>query len=111
MGSGRTYKKPTLDRPDRVHVERLPGFAGYDVVLSTRIEPNIRPLTPARLAELAITSAKLRSDGKDGISYLIAAKANGIVTGLSEAYENEILAQLKVQNLTDALAAMRAENP
>ena len=46
-------------------------------------------------------------EGKDGISYLIAAKANGIATALSPAYEAELLARLRANTLDAALEAAR----
>jgi hypothetical protein len=67
------------------------ALAGMPVVLAATFQATIEPLTATHLAELAIGSAKEKKDGKDGISYLIAAKRNGIVTPLSPAYEAEIL--------------------
>jgi hypothetical protein len=57
----------------------------------------------ARLAELAIKSAHSQRPGRDGISYLIAAKRNGIVTPLSGAYEQEILRRTAARDLDEAL--------
>jgi hypothetical protein len=108
VGSERTYIEPAPGRSNVVRVERFSNFAGYDLVLSTRIERNIDPLTPVHLAKLAIASARSPFDGKDGISYLMAAKKNGIVTALSNSYENEILAQLGAHHLTEALETMRS---
>jgi hypothetical protein len=108
VGSARTYVEPASGRSDVVRVERCLNFAGYDLVLSTRIDGNIDPLTPVHLAKLAIASARSCADGKDGISYLMAAKRNGIVTALSDSYENEILALLGVHDLTEALDTMRS---
>jgi hypothetical protein len=34
-------------------------------------------------------------DGRDGITYLLEAKLNGIITPLSEEFEREILARAK----------------
>ncbi|WP_284178032.1 hypothetical protein [Rhabdaerophilum sp. SD176] len=107
VGTDRIYKEPAVDRTNTVRIERLANFGGYDLVLSTRIAANISPLSADHLADLAIASAKTVGDGKDGISYLIAARANGIVTGLSEQYEAKILERLQVDNLTAALAAIR----
>jgi len=45
---------------------------------------------------------------KDGISYLIAAKKNGIVTPLSADYEREILRQTGTDNLEAALQAAKS---
>ena len=86
----------------------MAGFAGIDFVFYTHIAANIIPLKPQGLAALAVESARKRDDGRDGISYLIAAKANGIRTLLSDAYEDEILRLLNAGNLADALAKARA---
>jgi hypothetical protein len=55
------------------------------------------------LAELAIKSARLERTGRDGITYLIDAKRNGIVTPLSVDYEQEILRRTQTSNLHEAL--------
>jgi hypothetical protein len=107
VGTERTHKEPAAGNVNAVCVERLENFAGHDLVLSTRIGVNIEPLTALRLAELAIGSAQTVSDGKDGISYLIAAKSYGLVTALSPAYEAEILFRLHAPELAAALAAIR----
>ena len=104
VGSGRRFRPPPPDRTNAVRIDRLPRFEGYDVVLSTRISANINPLTPEKLADLAIESARELDNGRDGISYLIAAKENGIVTPLSVAYEEEIIRRLGAHDLPDALA-------
>ena len=43
----------------------------------------------------------------DGITYLMDAKQNGIVTPLSEPYEQEILRRTEADNLADALHTIR----
>ena len=48
--------------------------------------------------------------GRDGISYLIAAKENGIETALSADYEAEILKKTKCASLEEALENLLAEN-
>jgi hypothetical protein len=45
----------------------------------------------------------LYSNGQDGISYLMRAKENGIVTPLSGAYEEEIKRRLNATDLEEAL--------
>lgn len=107
VGTDRTYKEPSRDRQNAVRIERFNNFEGYDVVLSTRISATISPLSAGCLAELAIASVKSAPDGKDGISYLIAAKAAGIVTALSPAYEAEILKRVQVDTLSKALVAIQ----
>jgi hypothetical protein len=73
-------------------------------VLYTRIGANIEPLTPNYLAELAWASAcsKAIPTGSDGVSYLIAAKRNGIKTTLSRDYENAIMSIAGAESLERA---------
>jgi hypothetical protein len=77
-------------------------------VLSARFAPTITPLTAERLAQLAISSAQSQRDGRDGITYLMQAKRNGIVTPLSPAYEVEILRRTGASNLEAALKLVQA---
>lgn len=107
VGSGRTYKAPKNIGPDHVVVRRRKNFAGIDVVLYTEIAANIEPLTAANLARLAIESVNKSEPGRDGISYLIAAKRNGIKTALSRDYEAEILRLSECADLTEALMRLR----
>ena len=90
-------------------VEVLENFNGIDYVLYTKLSANIDNLTASNLANLAITSAKLDAGkkGLDGISYLISAKENGILTPLMPFYENEILEKTGSKNLIDALKNCR----
>jgi hypothetical protein len=94
---------------DDIVIELLKDFGSCDLVLYTKIGANIEPLTAGHLADLAIASAKKAVGGnkRDGISYLIAAKANGIATPLSQQYEAEILAKTNVANLDAAWAVCR----
>lgn len=107
VGSGRTYKAPRNIGPNDVVVRRLENFAGVDVVLYTEIAANIEPLTAANLARLAIESVNKTDHGRDGISYLIAAKRNGIETALSGEYEAEILRLSECADLPKALMRLR----
>jgi hypothetical protein len=78
-------------------------------VLYTKIGSNIDNLSPEQLANYAINSAKQKAgeNGLDGISYLISTKSNGIITPLSQAYENQILKTLDAPSLKDALQQIR----
>ncbi|MFN3252323.1 hypothetical protein [Roseibium album] len=101
------------DRPhllNAVQVKRVNDFAGIDHVLYTQIGANIAPLTPEHLAKLAVESVKTAPHGKDGISYLMDARNNGISTPLSSAYEAEILQLAKPDTLQRALVSLRAMN-
>lgn len=101
--SNRQYQRPKLVKPNSVLVERLEGFAGLDVVLYTKIAANIDPLTAQHLADLAIASVGKSCPERDGVSYLINAKTNGISTGLSTEYEAEILKKTHCDSLSRAL--------
>lgn len=103
------YTAPKNPGPNHVVVERIEDFEGVDVVLYTSIGANIEPLTAAELARLAIGSVRNAKPGLDGISYLIAAKRNGITTALSEDYEEMVLRQLEVPTLDEALAKLRGQ--
>ena len=67
------------------------ALEGLPTVLVARFAANIEPLTAKELAQRAVASAKALRDGRDGITYLIDAKRNGIVTPLSNDYEAEII--------------------
>jgi hypothetical protein len=83
------------------------SLPGLPTVLAARFPPNIEPLTAEHLAELAIASAKELADGRDGITYLIEAKCNGVRTPLSPSYEQEILRQTGTTTLKDAYKRVR----
>lgn len=102
VGSTRRYRHSNTPGRDTVIVRRIVDFGGLDVVLYTEIAANIPDPDPCRLAELAIASARGSDDGRDGISYLIDAKAHGIVTALSDRYEQEIKRLTKADTLIDA---------
>jgi hypothetical protein len=110
VGSGRSYKARSGAGKNEVSVERVREFAGVGVVLYTKIGANIEDPTPGNLAALAIQSAKTLKDGRDGITYLIAAKRNGIATPLSPAYEQEVLRATGTGRLEDALRTIHDRN-
>lgn len=105
----RKYVRPDPVAENSVLVERLTNFAGLDVVLYTQIAATITPLNARHLAELAIRSVAGAERGRDGISYLIAAKEYGIETALSPDYEVEILKKTECTNLEEALEKILAE--
>ncbi len=112
IGSKGIYEPSANLGQNTVCIKRLENFQGIEVVLYTSIAPNINNLTPQRLAELAIHSARAKegSEGREGISYLIAAKRNGIITPLMPEYENEILRQTKKRRLEETLKVLLAHN-
>tara|TARA_R100000789_G_scaffold96033_2_gene97082 strand:- start:491 stop:1126 length:636 start_codon:yes stop_codon:yes gene_type:complete len=110
VGSARRYKEPPKGAEGRVRVKTIEGsFENVATVLYTDIDANIADPTAERLAMLAIASVNEASTGKDGISYLIAARGHGIRTALSDAYAAEILRQTSTSSLEEALLSIRPE--
>ncbi|MGH2776563.1 MAG: hypothetical protein ACRDJT_14190 [Actinomycetota bacterium] len=110
-GTELTYDSHEPPSPDRVHIERLRDIEGCNHVLYARLPATLAP-DPADLARRAVASARASSgaEGRDGISYLMGVKANGIETPLTPAYEKEILHQTDTTSLAEAHSAARA-NP
>jgi hypothetical protein len=108
VGKGGHYRHSDHPGPDTLIIDRHENFEGIPTVFSARFAATIKPLTAENLAELAIESARLKRGGRDGISYLMDAKANGIVTPLSEPYEREILRQTETRNLSEALRKVQS---
>ena len=109
VGSDRVYRARETQGANTVSVKRLENFEGVNVVLYTHITANIQPLTAGNLARLAIKSARALNNERDGISYLINAKRNGIRTLLSGPYEEEIKRRMDAADLKEALAKARAQ--
>ena len=107
IGQGGHYVRPRNPGLDTLIIDRYENLAGVSVVLAARFPANITPLNAEVLANLAIKSAHELDDGRDGISYLLDAKRNGIVTPLSGPYEREILRRMKTASLEDALKKIR----
>lgn len=74
VSSGRKYVEPDSTKTNAVRLDLFEKFEGFDVVVSTRMSPNIEKPSGDLLADLAITSARGLRDGRDGISYLLNAK-------------------------------------
>jgi hypothetical protein len=109
VGQGGHYIHHTNPGPNTLVIDRYENFEDVGVVLAARFAATIAPLTAARLAELAIESARIERTGRDGITYLIDAKRNGITTHLSDAYEREILRRTQACNLNEALRKIQAK--
>lgn len=103
----RTYSEPRADNTKAVRIKTIRDLKGIDLVIYASLLANIEDLSAAKLACLAIQSARNRSDGRDGISYLMNARSAGISTPLSDAYETEILSVTNTPSLKDALKACR----
>jgi len=91
-------------------IAELPGFAGTSTCLYTAFQPNIRPLTAEKLAELAVCSAAAPAgaERRDGISYLQQQKRRGVVTPLMLAYEEAVLARTGARDLATAWEQARS---
>jgi hypothetical protein len=108
VGQGGHYVERPNPGPNTLTIDRYVNLAGVSIVLAARFPPTIAPLTSAILANLAIESARKLDDGRDGISYLIEAKRNGIMTPLSLPYEQEILRRTGGSDLADSLRRVRS---
>jgi cation transport regulator ChaC len=108
IGESGHYVHPRNPGLDTLIIDRYENLASVSVVLAARLPANITPLNADVLATLAIKSAHELDDDRDGISYLLDAKRNGIVTPLSGPYEREILRRMKTRSLEDALKKIRA---
>jgi cation transport regulator ChaC len=109
VGQGGHYIRQANPGLKTLTIDRYENFEGVAVVLAARFAATIEPLTAARLAELAIESVRQEQTGRDGITYLIDAKRNGITTPLSAAYEQEILRRVQALDLNDALRKIRGK--
>lgn len=107
VGGGKLYRPRPNPDTNTVQIKRLESFNGVDAVLYTQIGANIKDLSPATLARLAIESARQLDDSRDGITYLMNAKKHGIRTALSDEYEEEIKRQLALKDLAEALRVTR----
>jgi hypothetical protein len=103
VGQSGHYVQHEDPGPNTLVIDRYENFEGVGIVIAARFAVTISPLTAVHLAELAIKSARLERTGRDGITYLIDAKRNGITTPLSVDYEQEILRQTQTSNLHEAL--------
>jgi hypothetical protein len=108
VGQGGHYVDRLNPGLDTLIIERHENLGGVAIVLAARFAVNIAPLNAEVLAALAIESAQKLDDGRDGISYLLNTKRNGIATPLSAPYEREVLRRLQAATLEDALKKIRA---
>lgn len=100
------YKEPKSFTKNKVVIKELQNFMGVETVLYTSIECNIEDkITPNLLAKYAINSflTDAGANGKDGISYLLAAKKNKIVTEFSADYEKQILHETASETLEEVI--------
>lgn len=111
FGANDHYIEAAHAGKNNVRIGTLENFSGCATVLYTIIGANVSPLNGHELARLAIASAKDSSVGvgKDGISYLIAARRHGIETPLTKDYAAQILSQTNTTSLEDALCSIRPD--
>ena len=100
------YRVREEPRQNTIVVKNLHNFAGIETVLYTSIGANIPDLNAEVLAQLAVDSVSAPRTAEDGISYLIAAKRNCIVTPLSTDYETAILQRTGTESLEAALRVL-----
>ncbi len=107
--SDKHYSRHANPGPNTIAVERIRDFADVEIVLFTKIGANIKNRTPEHLADLAIRSARTEAGAKrkDGISYLISVKKQGIKTPLMPDYEAAILQKTKALTLDEAYRKIR----
>lgn len=108
VGSGKKYVERPAHWKNAVGFDRFEHYEGFEVVISTRMPANIPSPSAEILAQLAIASAEKLGDGRDGISYLMDAKACGIETQLSSGYEHVILYCTQTSDLGAALETIRS---
>jgi hypothetical protein len=88
-----------------VLIQKFHDAPCVSTVLYTDFPPagKLEQPTAKDLASRAIQSVQKAEDGKDGISYLIAALASGIETPLTQSYRDEIIEQTDAMSLEQAL--------
>lgn len=101
--------RPEEPTPNQVVIDRINDYKRVETVLYTRIGANIDNPTPEILAKLAINSAKKKSGSirRDGISYLISIKRQGISTPLMHEYEMQVLQFTESNSLEEAYVKTR----
>ena len=111
VGTELTYDPHEPPSPDRVRIGHLRDHLGCAHLLYAQLPATLEP-DPTDLARRAIASAEATAgaEGRDGISYLMGIKANGIETPLTPPYEAEILRQTGASDLAHALTKVRLES-
>jgi hypothetical protein len=107
VGQGGHYSDRRRPQSNTLIIDRYENIGDVAVVLAARFPANIHPLNAEVLARLAIESARRLDNGRDGISYLLRAKRNGIVTPLSGRFEREILRGTQSNTLEEARKKIR----
>lgn len=104
------FTKPESPTSKNVLIGELENFYGVEKIIFTYflLQSEYKDLTPEKLADFAIESILSNAgiEEQDGIRYLLSAKRSGIVTELSEEYENIILLKTKTNTLQEAIEKM-----
>jgi len=100
----KVYNEPARESA-KMRIRKLSNFENIGDVLYADLPGNIDSVTSKLLAELAIGSARnvRTKPGMDGITYLMNNIANGIVTPLTEQYQQQILLQTNTTSMKAAL--------
>jgi cation transport regulator ChaC len=107
VGENIKYEEVSSPSINKVQIKIEPNFHQIETVLYTLIGKNIEgDITPDKLADLAINSILINSEGRDGIRYLKSAKENGIITEFSEQYEKSILEKTETKSLEEAISKL-----
>lgn len=107
------WKRESTSPYNPQRIKEISHFHKIDTVIYISFEPDIANRTPCELAKLAIESvcSTKKEKDRDGISYLIEAKRNGIKTCKMKKYEEEIKSLTGTQNLAEALKAVKKSCP
>ncbi len=109
VGTSEKYVQPTDKKPNSVVVREIANFSNCEYVIYTDFNDcgKEKNITPEALAKAAIKSVRPDNEGKDGITYLIDVKANGIHTPLMEEYEQEIMSRTVTTSLCEAIRKLK----
>ena len=103
---GKNYVEIVSPNINQVVVLSVKDFEDVETVIYTSIGKNIDgEINAEKLSQLAISSilSDAGDEKKDGIRYLLDAKNNSIVTGLSPQYEQLILNSTETETLEEAI--------
>lgn len=103
---GKNYVEIVSPNINQVVVLSVKDFEDVETVIYTSIGKNIEgEINAEKLSQLAIASilSDAGDEKKDGIRYLLDAKNNSIVTGLSPQYEQLILDSIEAETLEEAI--------
>ena len=105
VGTDIKYRDRKNPNSNQLVIEEHRNVKHVDVALTANFGCNLPEISPEILADLAIESfnSNVVENGRDGISYLNNNIANGIITPMTEEYENAILQKMDANSLTEIL--------